>query len=204
MNRRPESPSLSDEEFFQNWVNNNQGEEFWHQCLEDYEEQDQEDDEMTGEYFENKPPTRLQDLRDFFYPAHAYQLEEDLYVHTYNSIIDIKLEQKLETRNLYLTDRYGRYRKKTKFAKTRESDKVGSYSYLQRKYKPNTLKTLRLKLRKLILYALKINPTELYKAESWVSFISGYQNLDQIVHGDEYPEFEEALREALVFCGYPI
>lgn len=161
----------------------------------------QEEEPNATEY---KPPTRLQDWRDFYFDNNSLIIEPNLYLTAYNCIIDIKLEHQKATQNRYLTDWKGNLRKKTRFAKTKESDKVGTYRDLQQKYKPNSIKTLELKLRKLIIFALEINPTKLYSAESWVSLIIGSRSVDEIVEGDKYPELKQGLRDALESFGYPL
>ena len=134
-------------------------------------------------------PTRLQDYKRVFFRDHNYQIEQDLYVHTHNCIIDIKLEMQSESR---------KNGQKTKYAKTKASAKVNSYDGLKRKYKVGSLKALELKYRKLIFDALQINSIGHYNGESWVNLIIQHQNVDQMISGDIYPEFKEGIKEQII------
>ena len=150
-------------------------------------EKQNEQDNSTDWY-----PTRLQDFRDYMF--FRVDVEQELYVNAYNCIIDVKLEKQAQTKGRMITTRNGQQRKSPCFSRTRVTDRVSDYGDLQIKYKPSSLRSMELKLRKLILFALVGDP---YSAENWVSLLTGVNCADEITETGKYPELIEGLREAL-------
>ena len=142
------------------------------------------DDEHSDTIYNFKEPTRLQDQRKVFFRPEDYQNEQVLYYITHNSIIDIKLEFQYESRN---------EGKRRRYAKTKESDKVNSYSSLKRKYRSSYLSSMELQYRKLIFQAFSINDG-IYDSGKWVSLICSHQSPEEIYEG-EYGELKEEIKE---------
>jgi len=142
------------------------------------------DDEHSDTIYNFKEPIRLQDQRRFFFQPKDYQNEQVLYYITHNFIIDIKLEIQSKSRN---------EGKRRRYAKTKESDKVNSYSSLKRKYRPSYLSSIELQYRKLIFQAFSINGG-IYDSVEWVHLIIRHQLPSEIYEG-EYGELKEEIKE---------
>ena len=149
---------------------------------------DAQDDEIgEGEYIDlSKSPRRLKDYRDMYFQSHHHKMEQDLYWITHNFVIDIKLEIQSKTRSSG---------ERTRYATSKVSDKVYSYDALQRKYKVNSLKSLELRYRKLILVSFDI-ANGFYDFGEWVRLVSSHQSPEEIYQG-QYGELKEAIRELI-------